>query len=87
MYVTAVEGPDKDTCHLIAVALADGAVAWKQSIETSDKVKSSLYVSRAAPTGSSCRTGRPSRRSSGSSDPDEAGAAVHIGYKAMHIAK
>ncbi|MDX1947832.1 MAG: PQQ-binding-like beta-propeller repeat protein [Pirellulaceae bacterium] len=50
VFVTAVEGPDKDICHVLAFSLADGKHLWKHSFETSDKVKSSLYVSRAAPT-------------------------------------
>lgn len=50
VYVTSVEGPMKDTCHVSAFALADGRLLWKQSLESSDKVKDSLYVSRAAPT-------------------------------------
>lgn len=50
VFVTSVEGPDKDTCHVVAVSLADGKQLWKHSFATSDKVKNSLYVSRAAPT-------------------------------------
>ncbi|QDU31441.1 outer membrane biogenesis protein BamB [Anatilimnocola aggregata] len=50
VFVTAVEGPDKDICHLLALNLSDGKVQWKHSFDSSDKVKNSLYVSRAAPT-------------------------------------
>lgn len=50
VFVTAVEGDMKDTNHVIAVNLADGKHLWKHSFESSDKVKNSLYVSRAAPT-------------------------------------
>jgi outer membrane protein assembly factor BamB len=48
--VTSVEGPMKDTCHVVALKHSDGSQLWKHSFESSDKVKSSLYVSRAAPT-------------------------------------
>lgn len=50
IFATAVEGEMKDTCHVLALKLADGTQAWKHSIATSDPVKNSLYVSRAAPT-------------------------------------
>lgn len=49
-FVTSVEGPMKDTCHVVAVNLENGDIDWKHSFDSSDKVKSSLYVSRAAPT-------------------------------------
>jgi outer membrane protein assembly factor BamB len=50
VFVTAVEGPLKDTCHVLALDLASGQQRWKHSLESSDKVKDSNYVSRAAPT-------------------------------------
>ena len=50
VYVTSVEGAEKETCHLVAIKLADGTTAWKHSFDSSDPVKNSLYVSRAAPT-------------------------------------
>lgn len=50
VFLTSVEGPEKDTCHVVAVSLADGKKLWQHSFATSDKVKNSLYVSRAAPT-------------------------------------
>lgn len=50
VFVTAVEGPMKDTCHVLCLNLQSGTVEWKHSFDSSDKVKSSLYVSRAAPT-------------------------------------
>lgn len=50
VFVTAVEGPLKDTCHVLAFDLAGGKPLWKHSFESSDKVKDSNYVSRAAPT-------------------------------------
>jgi outer membrane protein assembly factor BamB len=50
VYVTSVEGAEKEKCHVLALKLADGAIAWKHSFDSSDRVKNSLYVSRAAPT-------------------------------------
>ncbi len=50
VFLTSVEGPMKDVCHVTALRLADGQVAWKHSFDSSDKVKDSNYVSRAAPT-------------------------------------
>ncbi|WP_254510489.1 outer membrane protein assembly factor BamB family protein [Anatilimnocola floriformis] len=50
VFVTSVEGDMKDTNHVLAFSLADGKQLWKDSFESSDKVKNSLYVSRAAPT-------------------------------------
>ena len=50
VFVTSVEGPMKDTRHVLALDLASGQQRWKHSFESSDKVKDSNYVSRAAPT-------------------------------------
>jgi outer membrane protein assembly factor BamB len=50
VFVTAVEGPMKDSCHVLALDLASGRQRWKHSLDSSDKVKDSNYVSRAAPT-------------------------------------
>jgi outer membrane protein assembly factor BamB len=50
VFVTTVEGPEKDTCHVVALGLADGKQLWKHSFASSDKAKSSLYISKAAPT-------------------------------------
>jgi outer membrane protein assembly factor BamB len=50
VFVTSVEGPMKDTYHVLALALDDGRLLWKHSFESSDKVKESYFVSRAAPT-------------------------------------
>lgn len=49
-FVTAVEGPMKDTCHVIAFRLSDGQQLWKRSLAASDKAKESYFVSKAAPT-------------------------------------
>ncbi len=50
VFVTSIEGPLKDTCHVVAYDLAHGKHKWRHAFESSDKVKNSLYVSRAAPT-------------------------------------
>jgi outer membrane protein assembly factor BamB len=50
VFVTAIEGPLKDKCHVLAFDLATGKQAWKHTFESSDKVKNTVYVSRAAPT-------------------------------------
>ncbi len=50
VFVTSVEGDMKDTNHVLAFSLTEGKQLWKHSFESSDKVKNSLYVSRAAPT-------------------------------------
>jgi outer membrane protein assembly factor BamB len=50
VFVTTVEGPLKDTCHVIALDLSTGKELWRHSTESSGKVKTSAYVSKAAPT-------------------------------------
>ena len=50
VFLTSVEGPMKDTYHILALRQSDGSQVWRHSFESTDKVKSSLYVSRAAPT-------------------------------------
>ena len=49
-FVTAVEGKNKETLHVLAVGLTDGAERWRHTADSSDPVPNSLYVSRAAPT-------------------------------------
>jgi len=48
--VTSVEGDMKDRNLITCVDLESGKELWRQSFDSSLKVKSSLYVSRAAPT-------------------------------------
>ena len=48
--VTSVDGDMKDLNVVTCFDLATGAKRWEQSFGSSFKVKSSLYVSRAAPT-------------------------------------
>ncbi len=50
VFVTSVEGDQKDTYHVVALALTDGRQLWSKSFDASVKVANSLYVSRAAPT-------------------------------------
>ncbi len=50
VFVTSVEGPMKETCHLLALDRTTGKQLWKHSLAASTQVKSSQYVSRAAPT-------------------------------------
>ena len=50
LYVTSVSGPMKDTFHLSAFDKRTGSPRWSRSFENGAKVKSSFYVSRAAPT-------------------------------------
>ncbi len=50
VFVTSVEGPDKDTYHTICIDLADGKELWRKDVKNSFPVKNSHYVSRSAPT-------------------------------------
>lgn len=49
-YTISVSGPEKNTYHVFAVALKDGAIQWTKTVESTAPVKNSVYVSRAAPT-------------------------------------
>lgn len=50
VYVTSVTGEMKDQLHISAYDLQSGELKWKKGFDTSFKVESTLYVSRAAPT-------------------------------------
>jgi outer membrane protein assembly factor BamB len=50
VFVTAVEGPNKDTYYVLALDLETGKLRWRYALESSDKVPDSYFVSRAAPT-------------------------------------
>lgn len=50
VYLTSIEGPEKDTNHVYCLDLSDGKLLWTHSSDSSFKVKNSYYVSRAAPT-------------------------------------
>ena len=49
-FVTAVEGPNKDTYPVTRVDVSDGTIRWTHPITSSDPVASTYLVSRAAPT-------------------------------------
>lgn len=50
VFVTAVEGEFKDTLHLLCLDLATGKVHWRKRFAGTQRVKTSDYVSKAAPT-------------------------------------
>lgn len=50
VYVTTVEGPNKDRCQVTCYRLRDGALLWSRSRAASIRIKSSRMVSRGAPT-------------------------------------
>lgn len=50
VYVTTVEGPQKETLHVFCVNLDDGTLLWDHSATSTYPQKNSLYISRAAPT-------------------------------------
>lgn len=50
VFVTSVEGPLKDKYHVTCLDVSKGKTIWKQSIDNSEPVNNSLYISRAAPT-------------------------------------
>ncbi|TWU34369.1 outer membrane protein assembly factor BamB family protein [Novipirellula artificiosorum] len=50
VYVTSVEGENKEQFHLTAIRITDGNTLWTKSFAASTQVKNSYYTSRAAPT-------------------------------------
>ncbi len=50
VFVTSVEGEQKETNRIICIALENGEKLWEKEFEASQKIKSSQYVSLAAPT-------------------------------------
>lgn len=50
IFVTSVDGPNKDNFLLSSLDLATGKLLWKVEIKNSHPVQNSVYVSRAAPT-------------------------------------
>jgi outer membrane protein assembly factor BamB len=48
--VTAIDGANKETLHLLCVELATGKELWRKTWESSFTEKDSEYVSKAAPT-------------------------------------
>ncbi|KLU07194.1 hypothetical protein RISK_000995 [Rhodopirellula islandica] len=49
-YVTSIQGDMKETCVVMAIALADGQVKWTREIESATPVRSNYFQSRSAPT-------------------------------------
>ncbi|EAQ82341.1 outer membrane protein assembly factor BamB family protein [Blastopirellula marina] len=50
VYITSIDGPNKETNIVTCWNLADGAALWRKDFKSSLPIKSSTYVSRAAPT-------------------------------------
>ncbi len=50
VYVTSVEGPQKETYLVTAYSLADGKQLWQHKTKNASPHENSNYVSRAAPT-------------------------------------
>jgi outer membrane protein assembly factor BamB len=50
VFVTSIDGPNKESLHLICVALSSGKELWRKRWETSFPEKDSDYISKAAPT-------------------------------------
>ena len=50
VFVTTVEGDNKETCHVICLSLKDGAILWDHKHTSTAPDPNSVYISRAAPT-------------------------------------
>lgn len=50
VFVTSVEGPNKETYHVSQFSLNDGSAGWTHSLTSTAPVESTYLVSRAAPT-------------------------------------
>ena len=50
VFVTSCEGPNKETLHVVCLALEDGAIVWDKSLTSTNPEKNSYYISRSAPT-------------------------------------
>ncbi len=50
LYVTAIDGPDKQTCIVVNIDPATGKPRWKKSLPASQKGKNNPMMSRAAGT-------------------------------------
>ncbi len=50
VFLTSVEGPQKDTFYVVCLNLSSGKELWRKAIKNSAPVANSVYVSRAAPT-------------------------------------
>ncbi len=50
VYVTTIEGANKEASHVVALDLKTGKELWRHTLKTSFPVEVSVYVSQAAPT-------------------------------------
>ena len=50
VFVTCIDGPTKDSCHVVALSLADGKELWNHKQPSTQKVRSNYFQSRSAPT-------------------------------------
>ncbi len=50
VFVTTVEGDNKETCHTLCLSLMDGSLLWDHRHVSSAPDPNSVYISRAAPT-------------------------------------
>lgn len=50
VYVTSVEGDQKQSCHISAHRLCDGKRLWQHTLPNASPAENSNYVSKAAPT-------------------------------------
>jgi outer membrane protein assembly factor BamB len=50
VYVTSVEGPNKETYHVTAYGLRDGTELWQYDVANASPRENNNYVSKAAPT-------------------------------------
>jgi outer membrane protein assembly factor BamB len=50
VFITAVDGPNKEQAYVLGYDLRSGRELWRQSVATTEKVKVDFRVSQAAPT-------------------------------------
>ena len=50
VFVTTVEGDNKETCHTLCLSLKDGSILWDHKHTSTSPDPNSVYISRAAPT-------------------------------------
>jgi len=50
VFVTTIEGAQKEKLHVICASLQDGSILWDHAVDSTFPQKSSVYISRAAPT-------------------------------------
>lgn len=50
VYLTSIQGDDKEQCFLVAIEMASGDVLWQREYPATVRLKNAEMVSRAAPT-------------------------------------